>query len=154
MIDITWKIKLKLESNNISNKLFFIPRLNIEKQLINLLIIMMNAGTGSRLFFRQFSKWSFPSPPLDIMNILTRTRGMLHTRNMRTIPIRMKKDFSLMFLKYLMDSCFTWTVEPLDVNLSKILVLAVADVSPKSFVEQDLSNFSVNSWSRRKYGQR
>ena len=61
--------------------------------IIYLPIIIINAGTGSRSFFRQCSKWSFPSPPLTIIYILTKSRGILHIKKIITIPIKIKKDF-------------------------------------------------------------
>jgi hypothetical protein len=62
-------------------------------------IIIINAGTGSRPFFKQCSKWSFPSPPLTIIYILTKTRGILHIKKTMTIPIKIKEDFSLVTLQ-------------------------------------------------------
>ena len=100
------------------------------KKIINVLcnnyipMIMIHPGTGSRLFFKQFSKWSSPSPPLEIIKTFTKSRGMLQIKNIRTIPINIKNDLSRFALKESVEFCFWYGKE--DDNLFRIYFVLVS----------------------------
>ena len=85
---------------------------------------MIHPGTGSRLFFKQFSKWSLPTPPLEMIKTFTKSRGMLQIRNIKTIPISIKNDLSRFALNESAEFCFWYGKQ--DENLFRIYFVRVS----------------------------